>query len=277
VAVPDTTFPWPRETPYQRFIILSGPRTGSNLLAELLNSHPDIRCFRELFNTDPAIDYGVEGYDGNNASDVALRARAPASFLATRVFTPIETRAKAIGFKFHYQHSFFHEGITEAVTADADLRIVHLSRRNLFRQYVSHSLAERTDEWTRRDARSSSVMRTAWRRLRRARERPRGPLRLRLVPDETESYFWRQIVSADRFGNQVFASHPRIELTYEDLDHDRVATMRPVWDFLGVPVYDEASSSLTKQNPRPLREIVANYDDLKERFAAGPFSSFFDE
>jgi len=273
----NTTFPWAPETPYRRFIILSGPRTGSNLLAELLNSHPDVRCFRELFNTEPTIDYGVAGYDGRNAADIALRAHAAPSFLAKRVFSSPDTGAKAIGFKFHYQHSLFHEGITEALAADGELRIVHLSRRNLLRQYVSHCTAERTDEWTRRKATSSSVIRNAWRRLRRTRKRPAAPSRLRLVPEETESYFWKQIVSADRFGNQVFAGHPRLELTYEDLDRDRVATMHPVWGFLGVSPYDEANSSLTKQNPRPLREVIVNYDALKERFATGPFASFFAE
>jgi LPS sulfotransferase NodH len=35
---------------YQKFIILSMPRSGSNYLAYLLNSHPGIVCFGEMYD-----------------------------------------------------------------------------------------------------------------------------------------------------------------------------------------------------------------------------------
>ena len=34
----------------QRFVVLAVPRTGSNLLCTLLNSHPEILCHHEVFN-----------------------------------------------------------------------------------------------------------------------------------------------------------------------------------------------------------------------------------
>ncbi|MCA9265021.1 MAG: sulfotransferase, partial [Planctomycetales bacterium] len=34
----------------KRFVILAVPRTGSNLLCTLLNSHPEILCHHEVFN-----------------------------------------------------------------------------------------------------------------------------------------------------------------------------------------------------------------------------------
>ena len=33
-----------------RFVILAAPRSGSNLLCTLLNSHPEILCHHEVFN-----------------------------------------------------------------------------------------------------------------------------------------------------------------------------------------------------------------------------------
>ena len=48
-----------------RFLVVCGPRTGSNMLCSALNSHPRIVCFREVFNFmyEDVIDYYVEGYD----------------------------------------------------------------------------------------------------------------------------------------------------------------------------------------------------------------------
>src|SRR5688572_27130006 len=36
----------------RRFIVLSNPRSGSTWLIDLLNSHPDVVCFSELFAHD---------------------------------------------------------------------------------------------------------------------------------------------------------------------------------------------------------------------------------
>jgi hypothetical protein len=53
-------------TAYKRFIVLSGPRVGSTLLATSLNSNPDIVCLGEVFN--PSLK------SIGNADDVDLRS-----------------------------------------------------------------------------------------------------------------------------------------------------------------------------------------------------------
>ena len=272
------TFPWNPETPYRRFIVLSGPRTGSNLLAELLDSHPDVRCFGELFNNEPVIDYRVHGYDGRNASDIALRARDPAALIAQRVFVSVAGAVEAIGFKFHYGHPFFYGGVVEALSADSNLKIVHLRRTNLLRQYVSQVIAEQTGAWMQRHSNPRSSLKRAWHTLRRRNVPQQVEHReLELQPEETERYFWQQILSGTRYTEEVFVRHALIEMTYEDLERDRAAAMRPIWDFLGVPPFGDASSNLVKQNPRPLRQAIANYDELKGHFAESRFASFFTE
>jgi hypothetical protein len=130
------------ETPYTRFIILSDARTGSNLLQQSLDAHPNIVCFREIFNLDPAyIDYEVDGWDGKLASDLALRAGDPVAFIRERVFGAHDERTQAVGFKFAYAHFWFHEKLLPALTEDEALRVVHLQRRNLLRSLVSLRIA----------------------------------------------------------------------------------------------------------------------------------------
>ena len=47
-----------------RFVILAVPRTGSNLLCTLLNSHPQILCHHEIFN--PAGVFAAPDYTGSD-------------------------------------------------------------------------------------------------------------------------------------------------------------------------------------------------------------------
>ena len=47
-----------------RFVILAAPRSGSNQLCTLLNSHPEILCHHEVYNPS-AIFYALEYRGGS--------------------------------------------------------------------------------------------------------------------------------------------------------------------------------------------------------------------
>jgi hypothetical protein len=140
-------------TDYTRFIILSDARTGSNLVQQALNSHPNIVCFREIFNLRPDyIDYDVERWHPMSAEDLELRAADPGAFLSKRIFCEHESGIRAVGFKFHYGHFWFHEKLLPALTEDTGLRVVHLQRRNQLRTLVSLRVVEQTGMWLEHDA-----------------------------------------------------------------------------------------------------------------------------
>ena len=64
-----------------RFVILAAPRTGSNLLCTLLNSHPQVLCHHEVFNPGgvfTALDYHG---DGLHVDALAQRDADPLAFL----------------------------------------------------------------------------------------------------------------------------------------------------------------------------------------------------
>jgi LPS sulfotransferase NodH len=277
-------FPWPSETPYTRFIVLSGPRTGSNLLQQILNSHPDVMCFRELFNLQAHIDYEMPAYDGTDAADLALRAADAPALLGKRIFMEQPASVRAVGFKFHYNHVWSYDRILDALAADTSLRIVHLRRRNILRMLVSLRLAQRTGEWMVHEPPRNQI---AWaaRRLRSLR-RSAGPTSdsgarteagILLTPQECEQYFWEQVLTIDKFTKEIFVGHSMVELAYEDLVTDRDAAMQPVWGFLGVRHWSEAEVSLRKQNPEPLRTLISNYDELERHFSDTPFKVVFRE
>ena len=64
-----------------RFVILGAPRTGTNLLCTLLDSHPDVLCHHEVFN--PAGIFWALG-DRQGALDLGSMAERDADPLGFR-------------------------------------------------------------------------------------------------------------------------------------------------------------------------------------------------
>ena len=291
---------------YARFIILSDARTGSNLLQQALNSHSEIVCFREIFNIGVLrpevgpnyIDYEVEGWDPENAADIALRKADPAAFLKQRIFTAHRQQIRAVGFKFHYDHFWFHPDLLPALTDDPALKVIHLRRVNQLRMFVSLKLAELTGEWQRYDdaklrqktlsqrltpsklARAVAHPTASIARVRRLLAPVReGPTRVKpaltISPEECAEYFARASHQIEHFRG-LFAGHPTAPLTYEDMVSDPQGELRRIQEFLGVAPEDPSWTS-RRQNPEPLRELVANYDELRAAFAGTAEAGFFEE
>ena len=72
-------------TDYTRFIILGRSRTGSNFLRGLLNSHPQIVTFGELFRNYDAVDWAYPGYQQTDAM-MAQMQDDPVAFMEEEVF-----------------------------------------------------------------------------------------------------------------------------------------------------------------------------------------------
>lgn len=284
--IPEATGPSPEDC--TRFIILSGARTGSHMLATALDSHPDIRCFQEVFNRQvKRIQYGVVGYDGSSAEDKALRARDPVRFLNQRIFSH-PTEVRAAGFKFGYGHVFEFEGLLDRLIEDAQLRVLHLRRRNLLRMLVSLKLAETTGVWLRqeRPVRASAGLFGALRhprrtavalgRLLRGRQALRKPERaaLTILPEELSGFVSRTEMNVGYF-DQLFQEHANLTVFYEDLVGRPLETYARVQSFLGVeprPLFAETG----RQNPEPLSALVENYDELRRAFEGTPLAAHFE-
>ncbi|MCH7837949.1 MAG: hypothetical protein IIC26_05510 [Chloroflexi bacterium] len=130
-------------TDYTRFIIVSGPRTGSHMLAQALNSSRDIVCFREVFNyLFDFVQFEVDGYDNSSARDLALREEHPLRFLDERIFGRHPEEIRAVGFKYHYEQGWAYRGLRERLVEDTEIRMVHLKRRNLLRMLLSRKIAK---------------------------------------------------------------------------------------------------------------------------------------
>ncbi len=131
-----------RQKTLTRFVILNAPRTGSNMLCTVLNSHPEILCHHEIFNPN------VVGYARHlqNTSfcigTMEERERDPIEFLG-RVWRA-HLGHYCVGFKLCWRQ---HETIYREVLKETGLKKIVLKRRNRIRSYVSLLLARKTGEW----------------------------------------------------------------------------------------------------------------------------------
>jgi hypothetical protein len=278
--------PYVTSTRYRRFIILSDARTGSHMIAQALDSSPHIICFRELFNIQlDVVQYNVEGYDNESKEDFALRAEDPVRFLHERIFCEHAPEVQAVGFKYHYMHWGFR-GVLDELAADEELYVLHLRRRNQLRMFVSLELAKETGVWLVQPPRKSG-----WDFVRELRRGPRAvvaKLRGKAPPlvaerpkplihvDPQEFYeFMVKTGLREQQNVQRFAAHPIHDVYYEEMVSTPDSVFEEAQRFLGLePVKLQVETK--RQNPEPLRDLIENYDELRERYRGTNAEPFFD-
>ena len=244
---------------HQHFMILTHPRSGSTLLADGLNSLPDVVSYGELF-TPNYVDYMVKGYRDTHVMRY-LRRKMPARFLAEFVYGAYTPQIQAVGFKLFPEHFDYKQEFLPGcrwLLDNPQLKILRLVRRNLLKYYVSLELARRTKIW-------------------RVRQPEQKPPETTLMIDcaQAEKEFLQRSSRDERY-KALFASHPMLDLTYEDLEFAPDASFVRVQSFLGLepkPVI----MGLHKQENRTLPEIIENYDELRRRWTGTRWESFLDD
>lgn len=129
-----------RSTDCTRFVILSEARSGTSLLTETLNSHPEITCHGEVFHPDPA--WHFRGTMAEWSNDSLLKLRAEKATFLDRVFD--QPGATAVGFKMWRVQE---PDECARLLADGSVSKIILERRNKLSQYSSMLLAHQTGIW----------------------------------------------------------------------------------------------------------------------------------
>src|SRR5690606_27271948 len=69
---------------------------------------------------------------------------------------------------------------------------------------------------------------------------------------------------------------PTLPIAYEELLVDRDAVLASVFSFLGVEPHPVTEKTM-KHTRDDLREVVTNFDELRESVAGTPYATMFDE
>lgn len=225
-----------------RFVILGAPRTGTNLLCTLLDSHPDVLCHHEVFNPD-GIYWALGHRDGTvDRGSIVERDVDPLGFLDRMWSNDLNHRF--VGFKMTSGQA---QEVLRSVVADAGVRKISVRRRNRLKTYLSMKVAEATQQWEVYDAQSLLP-------------RPK----VRLDAEELEANvranaaFYDDIIGAMRRSGQQW-----LEVTYDELlDH---TTHQRLARFLGFSYPPVLVAASVKQNPLDAHALL---DDVAAASAA---------
>ena len=223
------------------FVIITSGRTGSRMLGTTLDKHPDCIYYDEWFGANEHEKWGGYFELPNTISQVTA--------LHEVMYTPQVDAA--IGFCLQYWHG--DPAVWEYLRAHEEISVIHLVRANLFAQYVSHVLSQREQNWTH----------------------PYSGMSISLRPSECSHYF-EHITRERRRVRVEFPRHPILVLTYEYILHDTPFALLTAQRHLGLEPRELPITTL-KQNTRPLREVVSNYQELKEYFCESEWHRFFNE
>jgi hypothetical protein len=224
-----------------QFVILAAPRTGSNLLCTLLNSHPDILCHHEVFNPQGIFVALTHRDRPLDLGSPQQRDRDPLGFL-DRVWESGRTYA-SVGFKWTRGQN---EQVLTSVLADHAVKKIVLRRGNRVKTFVSEKIAHSIDQWE------------VYCEQQLVTRRPRvcvEPAELRSHIALNEQFY------DDLCSSLIRTAQPHLELEYEALfsPHEQTRLLR----FLEVdPGRGSLKAASVKQNSTDLRDLVANFDQL---------------
>ena len=242
---------------YSKFIVIGRSRTGSNFLRGLLNSHSEIIAFGEIFRDYNRIGWDLWPESGCRAS-LDLFQNEPIRFIEEKVFRKYPVKISAVGFKIFYYHAQNNSWkcIWNYLKGYRDLKIIHITRENVLKTYLSWKRANQTNQWIKKSQKNEAPIRFDYDEF------------LHVL---TKTGKWEQ--ECDRF----FKDHPKkINVTYESLARNYEEESAKIQQFLGVDI-ESLQPKTTKQATLPISEAIDNYYELKEKFKNSPWERFFEE
>ena len=240
----------------KRFIILAEQRTGSCHLEYLLDSHEMAKVAGELFNPSyerSAKEVLVRGF-------AHLRRGDPIRYLETFFSQPFSEPTTHIGFRLFYSHgrASRQQLVWNHLQNMADLRVIHLQRKNLLKNFLSLKLAEASSVWMRNEGDPTLTYQP-----------------IVLDHHECVQHFKAREQNIER-SDQFFLKNSRIDIFYEDLVSREKQQLDRVLGFLGLRA-QSLTSRIVQQNTQKLSALILNYSQLKKSFARTMWADFFED
>ncbi len=238
---------------YSNFVILTTQRTGSTYIAHLLDSHPSVVSYGEIFHRF-GVGWGSRTQRTNTRWLFYMRNIFPIVFLNTQVFHAYPSNIRAVGFKLMYGQATRFPSVLRYL-ANQQSTIIFLNRKNLLESLVSLKRAQYSRIWT----------------LKSASEKP--AIHIYIDEQECLNYFMETDCLHRQFC-AYFKKNPSMQIYYEDVCQKGTHGLDAVQRFLAIP-RKPLSSPITKLRGAPLEETVVNYFELKKKFSKTKWASFF--
>jgi LPS sulfotransferase NodH len=244
-----------------RFVVLTTNRSGSVWLMSTLNSFPAVTAQGELFLPRTRVtekrwdsDFACPRFIETKSNGYAIRPFSVFSYLNDLYRTP-----GTVGFKLMYAQLGLYPEIL-AYFIRHRVRVVHLIRRNHLDVVISYAVKAKIGKAHLLVGQPSA-----------------DDIRVEL---ETENLI-RQLAWLQKKQNVArrllnWRILPHLEVAYEDLLRDQ-AHFRPIWDFLSIKSQEPMPhSTLVKIRRGGHRDVISNYDQVKETLASSKFAKLLE-
>lgn len=215
------------------FVILTQPRTGSELLTVALRDHPDLRVESELLNPKRYGHWRDRSFPGN---DTIFDQTDDLAGFVDHCFTRVD------GFKITYDQITHDSPVTALLHGKEHLKVVFLERDPL-ESAISHWFAATSKIWQRTEHVAVDDQ-----------------------PAEVPADYVQKFCAAARrdhsFYTALFQNHGCLTVRYVDLITNWHDSSGIVQTFLGVPER-LLSKPFSKRLNKPLGELVTNLEELR--------------
>lgn len=242
------------------FVILFLPRTGSNYLASMLDTHDDILCHHEIF-LPGSIHRSLSVREGTLEMDLGRpeeRDSDPIAFL--RRVLAMNAGFRAVGFKLSLADP--RRSLIASLVLNRSVRKIVVRRDNWLQVYTSALIAEQTNKF-----------------LEFADERDTHPgdtVRVNVDTNQFVRYARKRRIAYRALGAMLRATgQPFIEVEYRDIQEPE--KVRQVLRFLGVDGTVALRARTTKQNPNRLADRIENWGDVSTRLRGTRYASLLEQ
>jgi LPS sulfotransferase NodH len=232
-----------------RFVVLFEGRSGSTFLVESLDSHSKIRAEKELL-----------AMLKKRFKEGRAEAGEQLEWIENLYLTGNHDY-EVVGFKTKFKDILDPEGLANLLKEN-EVRVILLQRRNRIKLLVSllnaMRLNEATGDWNL--YKESDRMMT-----------------LRVDVEEGQKWLEASEIQNRKLNDYARSlGLPFLELSYEDILVDQEKTFRQVCKFLGV-AFEPLKGGTKKNTSDNLRDVLENFDELKDAFKGTRYEAMFDE
>jgi hypothetical protein len=245
----------------QKFVMLSYARCGSNMLKAMLNEHPQITCFGEIFN--PAYGKGYLKWVTKSflrrLSHKYLRDYSIETYLNDICKIQTTGDTQAVGYKVMYPGQFERYPNFRDYWKFNKFKIIRLTRYNLLRRYLSSKIANKESRWSSSNYRGRQIT-------------------IQLDLDDLKRSI-NCLESIDCQIDSLAQEFQYLNVSHEQIVSNRKSSLRNIFEFLGVDIdqTEKIEPRTVKQNPGKLNMLIENYDEVREALAGSQYERFLEE
>jgi len=238
------------------FFIFFYERSGSTLLTKLLNQHPEISCFPEVFhlnwNSEIKGERGKPFYKTEEEINQQLY----------RIFE--KPTKKACGFKYKYPGQFGkYPSVYNYIKKQSEtIRLIFLYRKNRLKGAIS-----KQNQLKLKSLNGESNV-----SIRSTVTLP--PLKLNI--NNALKYATHREKADLNFYKKTKIFNHRYVISYEEILEDTIGETQKIFDFLNVQTDFVPQIETKKLTSNSIKEAIINYDFLKKRLKCHPMEKYLD-